>query len=209
MLLAFSVLLVPLLAAVSSNPKAPINVFFNNRVALLLAGAAMVALPFVPTYIVQGSPPAGRVINVAYQVFILVWIFGLYAAVASLRRVAPGGLRQPAYITLAMAVFLLFALLTDANHALTYQRKGLNLNNIAVAYRDWLGGAASQFDQQQKKRYQLMNAPGHAGVVLDSLSATPPTIFLGDLHSDTTYYTNKSYAMFFGKDYVRVNKKTH
>lgn len=206
--LALSVLLVPALAVVSNKTEAPINTLFKTRM-LLLAGAVMVTLPFFPTYLVQGAPPVARVTNIIYQVFIFVWLFALYAAVAWMRRVAPASLRQPAYVSGAMSAFLLFALLTDANYTLTYQGKGRNLNNIALAYRDWLSGAAGQYDQQQEKRYQLMRAPGHAGVVLDSLSATPRTIFLGDLHPDTAHYANVAYALFFDKAYVRVNKSAH
>ncbi|MEL5996306.1 hypothetical protein, partial [Hymenobacter segetis] len=204
--LAFSVMLIPVLAKVSDNAEAPIVTFFKYRFVFLLAGAVMIALPFFPTYVTQGGPPAGRVIDVIYAVFILVWIFLLYAAVAWWRRTAPAAPAQPAYLSLAMGIFLVFALLTDANYKLAYRSKGKNANNISLAYRDWLGGAAKQFDQQQRQRYQLMLAPGHAGVELDSLSAKPQTIFLADLEKDSTHWTNRAYANFFGKSFVRVHQ---
>ena len=104
----------------------------------------------------------------------------------------------------AYLILFLYQILNPAkvllwlNAKWAYKGKGYNLNRI---------GGAPLFDQQQNKWYQLMRAPDYAGVVLDSLSATPPTIFLTGLSPDTAHFTNKVYAMFFEKQYVRVNKK--
>lgn len=203
-ILAFSILLVPIL--VSVDAAAPIRIFFKHRFILLIVGATMVSLPFFTTYLAQGGPPASRVINVTYAVFLFFWIFLLYAAVAWRHSKALTIAPQSRYISLAMAAFLIFALSTDANYTLTYRNRGLDSNNIALAYRDWLGGKARQFDQQQQQRYQIMLAPGHTGVVLDSLSVRPQTIFLGDLSQDSTHWANKAYANFFGKAHVRLSK---
>ncbi|WP_151087664.1 DUF6056 family protein [Hymenobacter baengnokdamensis] len=206
-ILALSVVLAPILSAVSKNTEAPLTIFFKKRFVPLLAGGVMVMLPFFPTYLAEGVPPAGRVTNVIYFVFIMVWLSMLYAAVTWWRRVASTSHRQPAYITFAMATFLVIALLTDSNYSLAYSNKGQSSNNIALAYKDWLSGAAKQFDAQHKKRYQLMMVPGHEGVVLDSLTAVPRTIYLDDLHPDSTHWANRAYAKFFGKAYVRVNRR--
>lgn len=205
-ILAFSILLLPVLFAVSKNPDTPLASLARKKYFILAVGITMLVMPFFPTYLAQGAPPATRITNMIYLLFIFVWLFALYIGVLWMRRAATNH-RQPVYVSVAMAVFLLAALLTDANYSLTYAGKGRDFNNIAAAYKDWLGGEAKQFDKQQRMRYEVMQKSGREGIELDSLSARPQTIFLDDLYPDSAHWANQAYAKFFDKKYVIVDRK--
>jgi hypothetical protein len=205
-ILLLSVILIPVLSSVDKNTEAPLTKFTKSRPIFILTAGSMVVLSIFPTYLFQGGPPPLRVMNVVYMLFIFFWFFVLHAAVVWMRHQGTAPFRQPIYVTFVAAVFLIFALVTDSNFSLAYIKKGRNLNSISLAYKDWLSGEAGEFDRQQEERSRILLSSDQSAVVLDSLSALPKTISLGDLHSDSTYWENRAYAKFFSKISVKVSK---
>ena len=104
---------------------------------------------------------------------------------------------------------LLLAFFTDHNMRVTHALAGVGSNTVVLAYRDWLSGDATRYNQQQRARYQQLRTTRHQRVCLKPLSVEPPSLLYLDITTDSTYWGNAVYAQYFHQQAVWVGPGGH
>jgi hypothetical protein len=156
-------------------------------------------------YVATGLGPALRVKNLLYLYFVAGGLLSAYAWASRLdiRSIKAFSARPVQVLLVGWAVV---AFLSDYNTHLTHDNVGRGSNAVVQAYRDWLGGSAQRYDQQQRARVALVRAarPGPAPLRLDPLREQPPTIFYYDISANEHLWGNVAYAQFYGCPLVYV-----
>lgn len=163
---------------------------------------------FLFCHVAAGLAPALRVKNLLYLYFVAGLLFSAYswASRFEARHVA---LLVARPVQLGLAGWLLVACLSDHNVHLTHDRIGAGSNTVVQAYRDWLGGSAARYDQQQRARVAFVRAAplSAAPLRLDPLREQPQTIFYYDISANENLWGNVAYARFYGCPAVYVLAK--
>ncbi|MFD1870906.1 DUF6056 family protein [Hymenobacter bucti] len=172
---------------------------------LTLAG---VWVAFLFCHVASGLAPALRVKNLLYLYFVAGLLLSAYswASRFEARYVA---LLVARPVQMGLTGWLLVACLSDHNVHLTHDSIGAGSNTVVQAYRDWLGGSAARYDQQQRARVAFVHtAPSSAAPLrLDPLRERPQTIFYYDISANENLWGNVAYAQFYGCPAVYVSEK--
>ena len=86
---------------------------------------------------------------------------------------------------------------------LIFIRLGGN-NNIRLAYADLLTGKAYFYNNELKKRYQIIQENKSQLLVVPELTSKPKTIFFEDIKNNSTHWINQCYAAYFDKSDIRI-----
>jgi hypothetical protein len=163
---------------------------------LTLAGVGLACLF---CYVATGQGPALRVKNLLYLYFVVGGLLSAYSCASQL-----DGWYIKAFsarpVQALLAGWAVVAFLSDYNTHLTHDNIGRGNNAVVQAYRDWLGGSARRYDQQQRARVVLVRAarPGPTPLRLDPLREQPLTIFYYDISANEHLWGNIAYAQFYG-----------
>lgn len=159
---------------------------------------ALVVLGYFPTFWSQGWRPPTRTVNVILLVFILGStgiILMLFSLADQHKKSIP---RVPVVIrTITVLVILGFIIFTT--------------NNLKTAYQDIFLGRAVKYDEEMKKRYELLSEC-NVGLcdIPFRLSGYPPTIFTYDLAlkpTDEIYYYNLCLQDYIHETYTPAVRK--
>ena len=214
LLLAATALALPALARLIARPGSAAHGL--SRVPPLWLGTGLLlvlALVNMPSYWATGGMMPLRVRAVVWLFFLVGWLALALAALGAasqrwplLRHVAAG---WPRPVAAALWAGLLLFFFTDHNVRLTHAGAGVASNNVVLAYRDWLSGAAARYNQQQRARYRQLQAAPAQSLRLAPLTAEPPTLIYYDITTDSTYWGNSAYAQFFGQRTVWIGPGGH
>ena len=214
LLLAATALALPALARLIARPGSAAHGL--SRVPPLWLGAGLLlvlVLVNMPSYWATGGMMPLRARAVVWLLFLVGWLALVLAAAGAatqrwplLQHVAAG---WPRPVAAALWAGLLLAFLTDHNVRLMHAVAGVGSNNVVLAYRDWLSGAAARYNQQQQARYrQLQEQPAPRQRVA-ALTEEPPTLLYLDITTDTAYWGNRVYAQYFYREAVWVGPGGH
>ncbi len=151
-----------------------------------------VALLFVPQFYGVGvhTPPPPRILNLAWFVFLLGWVY----LVALIR--APFGWAKPLFSPAGLVVLTVLV--------------GWGFSRSAPLrdlYRDWLTGTARAFDQEMTARYAEIRASRADTVRVAPLRHVPASLFVEDVRADPKFLWNTCAAEYFGKKAVVLAEK--
>lgn len=210
-LVVVTVLLVPTFARLTKLPALPINRLAKRPLLLTALVPAFLAAGFFPSFWVSGSPAPPRAESLLYVCFVVNWLLAAYAwvlyCVENGRSLAVPHL--PRFARYALLAWLPLTFLTDYNHHLRNPGYRLSTNNSLLAYRDLLHGTASRYDAELTARYQsLRNSPAPYAQVAP-LSDPSITLLFSDITADTTDWSNRAYAEFFGKKTIVIQHDAH
>ena len=214
LLLAATALALPALARLAARPGS-LAQRLSRVHPLVLAGAlaTLLVLTGAPSYSATGGMMPLRARTAVYLLFLVGWLALVLASVGWAGR---RGLAQsravkawPLTAGIVLWAWLLVSFATDHNVRVTRANAGLGSNNVVLAYRDWLSGAAGRYDAQQRARYQLLRAAPGRRLCLTPLVAEPPTLLYYDITTDSNYWGNMSYAQYFGQRAVWIGPGGH
>ncbi len=208
-LLALTVLLLPLSYRLARVPGLPLNRLAQNPVFItLLIPVSLMLVMFLAWFTTsQTMPPRSR--NVLYLFFLVGWFLNAHAWVRYAgRRFGRAALVLPGYVQVLLVGWIVGVFAWGHSRRMRSREPQENLNNIVVAYQDWLSGAAARYDAQLTARYHELRAaswtPDEAVTVVAPLDNPPRTILFGDITADINDWSNLAYAEFFGKNSIRV-----
>lgn len=214
LLLAATALALPALARLIARPSGAAHGL--SRVPPLWLGMGLLlvlVLVNMPSYWATGGMMPLRARAVVWLFFLVGWLALVLAALgAAVRRwpvlphVATG---WPRPVVAALWAGGLLAFVTDHNVRLVHAVAGVGSNNVVLAYRDWLSGAAGRYDQQQRARYRQLQAQPAPRQRVPALTEEPPSLLYLDITTDTAYWGNKAYAQYFHREAVWVGPGGH
>jgi hypothetical protein len=153
------------------------------------------------------SPMPSRARNLMLVFFVLSWFMSVFGYLASRQQKGQAPLPSlPPYGQAVLAALVLLFSTSDHNIRLQHEQIGTPSNSVMQAYRDWLSGDASQYDQEEEARYALLRANTSTSVELPPLSVKPATIFWWDISANPTLWGNQAYAQYFKKKAVWVKQ---
>ena len=198
------------LAAQSGIPTARLRQVHPLALAIGLLG--LLVLTGMPSYWATGGMMPLRARTAVYLLFLLGWLVLVVSSLSWAKWQWPG-VQVPTTWPLPVASllwgWLLLSFVSDHNVRVEHVNLGRGSNNVIVAYRDWLSGAAGHYDAQQRARYrQLQSAPAQR-LRLAPLVAEPPTLVYYDITTDSTYWGNSAYAQFFGQRTIWIGPGGH
>jgi len=212
-LLAATMLALPALARLAALPGT--WAYRLSRVhPLVLAGGllALLVLTGLPSYWATGGMMPLRARTAVYLLFLVGWLAVVLAGMgwAQRFRASPKQiLTWPRPLAALLWMWLLLSFVTDHNVRVLHTVAGVGSNNVVLAYRDWLSGAAGCYDAQMRARYRLLRAAPDRRLRLAPLAAEPPTLIYYDITTDSTYWGNIAYAQHFGQRTVWIGPGGH
>ncbi|GAA4392229.1 DUF6056 family protein [Hymenobacter koreensis] len=205
--LALTVLLLPVGFRLRNLPNLPLNQLAQNPLFItLLIPVSLILVQFLAWWATNQPMPA-RSRNVLYLFFLIGWFLNAYAwARYFWRNSTRGTLRLPGYAQAALIGWIVVVFALGHTRKMRGREPHDNLNNVLVAYQDWLNGAAARYDAQLTARYQVLKAKGWSSehVVVEPLQDPPRTLLFGDITPDVNDWSNLAYAEFFGQKSIRV-----
>ncbi len=181
--------------------KKPFNAnarfFKTNPFVSLLIMIFITYIGFFPAFWSMGEEPPLRTINVIYFFFILTWLYFSMTLYVYFRNDKATSI--PKFI-IYILMFAVIAIMSKPN-------------NIKNAYRDWLNGTAQRYDQQMKKRYQIIKKQIEQkkekdALIVPHLKDIPKTIYFRDISSDNIKnWRNASYAKFWKISSIKTQEK--
>ena len=205
-LLVVTVLLVPTFAHLANLPALPINRLARRPLLLTALVPAFLAAGFFPSFWVSGNPAPPRAESLLYLCFVVNWLLAAYAwvlyCVENGRILAVAHL--PSFVRYALLAWLPLTFLTDYNHHLRNPGYRLSTNNSFLAYRDLLHGTASRYDAELTARYRYLQNSTVSHAQVAPLSDPSITLLFSDITADTTDWSNRAYAEFFGKKTIVI-----
>ena len=214
LLLVVAMLALPALARLIARPATAAHGLSRVPPLWLAAGLlAVLVLVCTPSYWATGGMMPLRARTVVWLGFIVgglaLLLAGLGAATRrwpALQGVAAG---WPRPVAAALWGVLLIVFLTDHNARLSRALIGVGSNAVVLAYRDWLSGDATRYDQQQRARYRVLQARPKQRLRLTPLTTEPPTLLYLDITTDSAYWGNAMYARYFNQRAVWVGPGGH
>jgi len=213
LVLAATALALPALSRLAAQPGIPTAWLRRVHPGALAVGLlGLLVLTGMPSYWATGGMMPLRARTAVYLLFLLGWLALVVTSLSWTKRQWPG-VRVPAAWPLPVSGllwgWLLLCFASDHNVRVEHVNLGRGSNNVIVAYRDWLSGAAGRYDAQQRARYRQFQAAPAQRLRLPPLVAEPPTLVYYDITTDSTYWGNNVYAQFFGQHTVWIGPGGH
>lgn len=166
----------------------------------------LLAAGFTPTEYALGQAGEGRLLNIQYDMFLILWNVvlclwtGWVRRVTETRRAEGRGRRQALSGRRLAGAVVALALLLGAAAALV-QRTGASVSAVRIL----LNGSAASYREGWEERFDLLYDGEKADVVLPRLENKPPLLCLMDVvpeESDENYWYNEQLERYFHKDRV-------
>ncbi|UYZ58427.1 DUF6056 family protein [Hymenobacter latericus] len=204
-LAAVAGLLAPVAFRLSKKADLPLNRLARRPLLMLvLMAVSLVLLMFVAFWTTSlAMPPRSK--NVLYLFFLVWWFLHAYAwARYFWRKLDVQAVSVPRAVQVALVLWIALVFAFGHTRRMRGREPRENANNIVVAYRDWLGGAAARYDRQLTARYAYLHTPTPPDVVVARLQEPPATILFSDLETNPNDWANQAYAEYFGKRSIRI-----
>ncbi len=183
------------------------NTPFSFRFPLIAIGFTFCVFSsiFCPPIFAMNHTGPGRLINIAYFVYILMLMFWVYylcgyaqnhiEKIDVAANVAKKLFKKYSALLCAFCIVFYGAIFTV----------GIYFENSPYqATKIVLNGEAQAFYNELIQRVEVYENPDIKDVVIPALETTPFPIFHNDLSDDYTYFANINIASYYGKDSVRV-----
>lgn len=206
-LVALTVLLLPVSYRLRQVPNLPLNRLAQNPLFITLLMAVSLVLVMFMGWWGTSQPMPLRSRNVLYLFFLIGWFLNVHAWARYLwRRTGRPAFSLPAWAQAGLLTWIVLAFTLGPRFSWRGHEPTDNLNNVLVAYQDWLGGAAARYDEQLTARYRTLQEAGWLPdeAVVEPLQDPPRTILFGDITPDIHDWSNLAYADFFGKKTIRT-----
>jgi len=206
-LLALTVLLAPISYRLARVPGLPLNRLTQNPlfITFLIPASLLVVFFLAWSATSQNMPFRSR--NILYLFFLVGWFLHAHGwARYAWRNATRPSIALPGYVQVLLVLWIAGVFSVGDTRTMRGHEPEDNTNNILLAYKDWLGGAAARYDAQLTARYEALRTEGWTpdNVVVEALQAPPRTILFGDISTNTYDWSNQAYAEFFGKKTIRV-----
>jgi hypothetical protein len=146
---------------------------------------------FTCFYITTNVP--GRVLNMIYFFFIFGYLYFVFTLVHYFSIIKECDLNYPSNIKICLGVIIL--LISFSN------------NNITMAYHDLITGKAYKYNNEMKKRFELIKKSKKNECVLPALVNLPLTIYSRDvmgLTTDKNNWKNLEIARYYRKESILI-----
>ncbi|AYA38016.1 hypothetical protein D3Y59_13780 [Hymenobacter oligotrophus] len=204
-LLALTVLLAPVGIGLHKVPTLPLNRLAKRPLLMLvLMAVSLMFLMFVAFWTTSlAMPPRSK--NVLYLFFLVWWFLHAYAwARYGWSKLGVQRLAVPRALQWGLILWVVVVFAFGHTRRMRGREPRDNANNIVVAYRDWLGGAAARYDRQLTARYAYLRTATPPDVMVERLLDPPATVLFSDLETNPNDWANQAYAEYFGKRSIRV-----
>jgi hypothetical protein len=166
--------------------------FFNNHPAFgLLLLPFVVFLGYFPGYWSLGHVPPGRTVNVIYFFFVLISLFFLLSAHYRYHKF----IQISAFVRYAV-ILTIFIFISKKD------------NNIYIAYKDIDTERAYWYDIENYDRYRLIKKSKEDTIYLKKYHNRPKTLLFNDITQDPKHWRNVSFAKYWHKKVIVLEKKT-
>lgn len=197
--LVLGILWIPLVRRLSRSDNPTRRYFMVHPLLATVFWLGLLGGLIFPSYYGVGIDPAPRVMNVVYAFFLLGWFYliALWVAYTERQSWFDRRLKTAQSIWITGIAFLWIG-------ATVY--KSTSLRQI---YGDWLSGRAATYNREMNERQRILNDPAVEVAHLPALTASPPTIFNGDIDpSDPKHLWNRCEAGYYGKKMVILDSLT-
>lgn len=204
---ALTALLLPVSSRLWRVPALPLNRLAQNPLFITLLMAVSLVMVMFMGWWGTSQPMPLRSRNVLYLFFLIGWFLNVHAWARYLwRRTGRPAFSLPAWARAGLLTWIVLAFALGPRFSWRGHESTDNLNNVLVAYQDWLGGAAARYDEQLTARYRTLQEAGWLPdeAVVEPLQDPPRTILFGDITPDIHDWSNLAYADFFGKKTIRT-----
>jgi hypothetical protein len=166
--------------------------FFNIHPAFgLLLLPFVVFLGYFPGYWSLGHVPPGRTVNVIYFFFVLISLFFLLSAHYRYHKF----IQISAFVRYAV-ILTIFIFISKKD------------NNIYIAYKDIDTERAYWYDIENYDRYRLIKKSKQDTIYLKKYHNRPKTLLFNDITQDPKHWRNVSFAKYWHKKVIVLEKKT-
>ncbi|MCD7750306.1 MAG: DUF6056 family protein [Lachnospiraceae bacterium] len=158
------------------------------------------AAQFTPTLYTLGITGMGRVQNI-YRWTFYIWLYGneLYWVGWVLRRFEKKSVTQdracfllPGWFICIIGLFFILYL-WEGNHVTTFS-----------AIHDLYTGEAQTYSEEHLERMEILEDVTITDAVLEPFTSYPYLLYFADITTDPDYWANRSYAIYYGKNTVRL-----
>ena len=177
---------------------------FNYPLLVSLFSFCVFAAQYTPPLYAMNSAGEGRLQNVIYYSFIwLVTINVFYwtgwlAVLLKKHSVHLHKIPVKQYTSAAILVFVVFFL------ALCNSMKS---TSAFICTRDFMNGAAKQYSEEAKERYEILHDKNIKQAELKAFSVKPEALFFDDITEDQEDWRNKAMASFYQKETVVLREE--
>ena len=200
-----TLLLMPLGYRLSLIPELPLNRVAQNPFFIGLFMVVTMVVVLTMGYSISNHLMPHRALNVLYLFFLVGWFLHAYAWARFLwQRFSWMPHSIPSIARWGLVGWLFFGVFMTSHFQMRAIRQQ---NNVAVAYQDWLGGAAARYDAQLTARYKYLRASSLQEEIVEPLQSPPRTLLFLDLGRNPNGWTNLAYAEFFGKSSIQASAR--
>lgn len=177
-----------------------INIFNTKLKTFFIFFVSTLFLTHIPPSFGIGSVVIGRIANVVFVFFIISWIYMTQLFINKYKKniISIENNLYYKYIIISAIFIFVFNNIFDIN------------NNIATSYVDLVTGKAKNYNEQLKKRYQLINNnnSNEYSIKLPSLKNPPKTIYFKDISEDIHFWANIDCKNYWKcKPYIYLEKE--
>jgi len=141
-----------------------------------------------------GFRPPTRTLNVIYLSFLIGFFFNCYLTLHYYRK----------RIAFTKSSLIQYSLLTLTLYGYLFS----SFNHVIPVYEQLFSGKLKRFDQHMQIRYNLIQTSNQPNLILPRIEETQDNIiFNTDITIDSTNWINTSYAEYFGKKSIRIEKQ--
>ena len=194
-LIITTALCIPVIWAMALNYHKESGFRFSNPILVIMGSIAWICSMFCPPIYAIGSADAGRIQDVIFYFFIVLFFTDIFYLCGYLVRVLMEHdvIIEAKIYNKLVTLLLLVALLIVSLDSWTVE-----------VTKDLISGKAQSFATESDIREKLSLEEKGNDVILDSFSQIPYTLFFEDLSSDSTEWTNTSYARYYDLNSVSV-----
>lgn len=185
----FSLVFLLVLATDSvSNERIFVRLRAIHVAAGLIWGILFLLVSVVPMHYVFGDLTPFRAVNVTYWIFLILWLFILYAVFQWVVILVQSWLSRRAATYVMVCLMLMIA---GSGYSSRYY----------IAWNDWLSGRAAELDKQFHERHQIMQNCTTDHCEFPNYSVFPKTIF----NEDFGRFAGSDFTIYFANYYNRIS----
>lgn len=190
-LILFTLFFIPVAANFSKKNSHGHRMLYIHPLIGVSLFLVLISISYFPAYWSLGHTPPPRTQNVTYLMFVVGWFYVNYLCVTYyIKTTKKPVFALPLYSKIFICILIFFSLVDEGN--------------IKKAYADLLTGRAYKYDQELKRRHELILASKEKTLVLPTIKAIPETIYFRDITSNKSHWRNACYSGYIDKEAVVI-----
>ncbi|MDQ3019423.1 MAG: DUF6056 family protein [Bacteroidota bacterium] len=193
-LLPLTLLLIPIFLKIIKRGSSS-NIFSINPIFAFLISFIFFFSNIFVIFWSMGIYPYPRIINFIYLVFLMGWFYNTAVLTFYInKKFEIRAERSYRYAYVIAVILIAFFLIRE--------------NNIKTAYSDLLGGAANQYNNEMKARYDYISQCTSDSCEVDSIKNIPGSFYFVDNAADPNQFVNHGYELYFNKKSISLKKNS-